>query len=580
MSSISGTVLNSDGRPLPGARVVASGAISSDILTNPRRRFSLGLSVSIDDLHDSPYHGETTTDAAGRFIIEGIAYSQFVVRATPAHSKNVVRRYYDLVQPGLRRAVALNEGEHKSGVTLTYDEGAAIWGKVTDSQGNPIPEATVVVIQRIDTENLTCVFNCNPDGTYLADGLVGTDDYLRTHAVAPHYLRAPEKRVSLESVADFTLVAAPRISGRVVQADSGRSVTTFSLRRLSWWEVEGDIQQAVAGMKYDDGTEQQDSEGRFSVDLKRTGDAGIAIRTPDGLSGFERFEDVQAGQSFEDVTIRVSRVNPITVRVAGSVKNRVGDPISGAWVFDSQQVIPGSRDNLDYSALARTDVDGLFDFEEAVPFDRMTIYHPDYAPSSISRAFSTDTINRVEILLGEGATISGFVSLDGDLLTEGEAMVSASSALTRIEPDGSYEFTRVSRDLVRISCRLLATDAKPVSSNYELRALLNVEDGQTYQMDFDFERGYDAGIEGIVLINGQPFPSARVELGFDRPDGLEAFFTTKSDETGHYWVDQIPEGLIAVRVIGLTPGGHGVEDVSEVETQSGMTAQYDVSFVE
>lgn len=114
-AKVSGTVIDEQGKPVPGARVVYSGA--SD------------WSQQADERRDAVVSG---TDGG------------FVFDALPAGSFRLVATHDDLA-PGASTLITLDGKTERTGITITMAAGAVIRGHVVDAAKQPVPSARVRV---------------------------------------------------------------------------------------------------------------------------------------------------------------------------------------------------------------------------------------------------------------------------------------------------------------------------------------------------------------------------------------------------------------------------------------------------
>jgi len=79
------------------------------------------------------------TGKEGNFLITGLDAGQYRLYAMPSREESGVHFSVRNQQTVIR----LGKNEHKKGVILVFDEGLTISGRVLDSEGKPIPHATV-----------------------------------------------------------------------------------------------------------------------------------------------------------------------------------------------------------------------------------------------------------------------------------------------------------------------------------------------------------------------------------------------------------------------------------------------------
>jgi RNA polymerase sigma factor (sigma-70 family) len=576
-SSIFGKVLTTAGKPVAGASVSTGGILTFKMNNDPRHRFYLGDGLSVEEFKQSSYYGETTTSPQGTFQLTGLLPASYTLRATPPH---YMWNADPVLQPDLRTTVVIREGEDLQNVVLVYDEGLALWGTVTDEAGRPIPDATVRVLQRKNQ----ATYKVEADGAYLADGLAVSQYDVKIRADAPGYMPSTEEHVPLESEVPFTLKPSPRIEGRVIRADTGEAVTEFYWRILDWSSIEHGYLDA-AKARPPEGRRIQHPEGRFSIDLERLGDIALVGRGPDGMMGLLKFPDVQPGQTFKDVVLPLELDDTVKVDVTGTVVDPSGAVIAGAWIFVGMPMLNPERyvANSEYELVAKHDIraesdeHGAFRLtDQTLPIERLSAWHPKYALGWTNEPLTAGGENDVQIVLIKGGAVEGTVTLDGAALTTGEARVNTKD-IVQIGKDGTYRSERLSVGSTEVRCLLDLEGGVSANSRYWLRALVDLQDEQTVTVDFDFDGGHDAGLEGIVRYGDVLFPTARIEIWSENPDGLEIHFETKTGEEARYYFEGLPSGELNGLVNGATSDGKGVRYEFSVETQAGQVTPFDIN---
>jgi len=184
-ASLAGRVVNELGAPVPGATVKATPAASSGPLT--RRLLSRG---GLDDA--------TTTGPDGKFRLDTME---------PGAVELTVES--DCCLPAFRR-LQLSAGEDVESLDIRLETGTVLQGRVIDSTGSPVTDATVSARGKRTRSQA--------DGTFRIDGLpaeklVVTAGHSELGRVRTAFVRFPEQ--------DVTLAFAPpaRLTGRVVDTE-------------------------------------------------------------------------------------------------------------------------------------------------------------------------------------------------------------------------------------------------------------------------------------------------------------------------------------------------------------------------
>ena len=73
----------------------------------------------------------------------------------------------------------------------------------------------------------------------------------------------------------------------------------------------------------------------------------------------------------------------------------------------------GTRSGRPRISCLVTDEEGTFDVEPPERFNRISAYHPDYAPAAVTRA-EAEAAKRWEIVLGPGHSLNGTLTVDGE----------------------------------------------------------------------------------------------------------------------------------------------------------------------
>jgi len=210
--TVTGRILDAQGRPVPGARVVSVSDVNE-------------TTFGVEELgrKGAPAFG-TTTDADGRFVVEVTkdALLHTVLADAPGHA---ITAKCD-VAPG-------------ADVTISLDASMSLVGSVADSEGTPIVGARVRALWLVDTMKVMREAVTTEGGAYRIDDLVpgyGPRHPFRGYlvagtveVVAPGFAPVRVQNVATDGATterrlDVTLWRGARLVGKVVRGDTGEPV--------------------------------------------------------------------------------------------------------------------------------------------------------------------------------------------------------------------------------------------------------------------------------------------------------------------------------------------------------------------
>ena len=367
-AKLRGLVFDLDGAPAAGARVSAT---------------AVGHFAS---------PGRASTDAEGRFVIEGLAPGAWAVVAD--------KRAESILLWSARGEVVLRNGASTE-VTLRAKAGSPVAGVVISADGEPVPKARVMA------------WSSSADGGVEPGGMAmdTTDDQghfrLRTLPPGPFTLTVDAKTAGRVPAARFVapdekiivrLAAATTISGRVVDPE-GNPVKVFSLS-----------QQPM-----------DTADGRFEVPA-RVGPMTSAIDA-DGFAQHIFSTQVKAGKN-ELGDLRLSRGRPVTGLVLDAQTQR---PVGGALVDVGVTEPDGPVYLSERRGAVRTDSSGRYRLAAVDPASTwMSVTHPDYVTRNQRLGASVST---ADVTLEKGATLMvKLLDARGQPVTEARVMASAKRA--------------------------------------------------------------------------------------------------------------------------------------------------------
>ena len=512
-SSISGFVVDTFGNPKAGIQMYARRIDSNNLSGNPIEQTSADGAISFDQL------------SAGKYRI------QFWQSG---------RSYEDMTSP--IEDIQLAKGEKVTGLRLVYDEpeGLTISGRVTDTQGKPVPRASM----RVQGPTYTNA-RAEMDGTYTVTGL-GEGTYTVIAADYRHSPSEPLQAAAGSRNVDFVLSQLAAIEGQVLSARTGAPITSFQVRA-----------EKLGGTRYytrDQFVSVSDPEGRFKLPEVEEGAATVTARA-DGYS--EDTADVNAIVGGETVSGVVLRLED-GAKLAGHVVDRSGGPVSSAQIFLGP--VPNGEWQRDREAITRTNKEGEFKLTSLPAGDvTLSASHREYTPESVSVSLSRFSENQVEIVLRRGGVVEGYVRLGGtpqpDQTVSGHVERVSQNAQT--DANGHYRLVGLPDGMTTIVANLRVNETY---RNQMTQA--QVADDMTTTVDFDFAPG-SSSIEGVVYqdeatpLQQQAHLSASIDLG----GGLMESFSTQTGLRGAFLFEGLPAGLVnlALNAQGYPPKSISVE---------------------
>lgn len=499
-ASVAGTVVDTTGTPIEGARVLPE---------------HLG---HFDDYYDARYDA-VLTDAKGRWRLVGLSRETTRIRA-----------YHPEYAPNASAPIVLVDGGDRSGVTIVLERGGKLVGRVVDGQGAPVAGAEVRVSADTVLSGQVRRVAADARGRFEMGGLprrtmfvmAATDDATSKTipidlAMRTEPLELVLDRTSMIEGIVVTSAGTPVPEARVV-AERTRSETDTD-------QVESrlrGVESAIAGM---DGRFRIAplSPGSYLVRAIRPGSSsdllgmrlGVEVTTgkearvvvdelstivgkvalPDGTpvtsfavrlgavpqrrfesaDGSFKIEDVPAGKQYLEVdgpTIvahpivdvvveprRTTDLGTITVSagrtIAGTVVDRGGRPVAGAMVAIARELRADGTSLVPYPdhrvVQVATDAAGKFAIRGVgVGMQQLAAEHPTVGRSPMTTIQPGSTDADYTLTLIEPGGVQGYVRIDGK---PAEALIvlrpesAADSRVTvRTGLDGSYRFDRVAPD--------------------------------------------------------------------------------------------------------------------------------------
>jgi protocatechuate 3,4-dioxygenase beta subunit len=498
-ASVSGTVVDSGGAPVEGARVVPE---------------HVG---HFDDFYDARFDA-VLTDAKGRWRITGLPRETTRIRA-----------YHAEYAPSASSPIVLGDEIDRGGVTIVLERGVRIRGRVLDAANVPVAGAEVRVSADTILTGQVRRVAADAKGEFAMGGLPRRLMYIMaasegaTSATTPIDLANPpatlelrlDRGASLAGIVVTTAgvpVAEARVTAMRARSDSPTDQLEMRLRGTESaiagtdgrFEIKGlapgpylvrairpgsptELSHTRMGVTVDTGAESKIvvddlstvtgklafSDGkpatRFAI---RMGTAQPRYFTSD--TGAFELKDVPAGKTFLNITspdfvaftvgdvevaTRPTDLGTLTVaagrRLEGTVVERNGRAVAGATVILARE-IRGDGTSLtpypDYRVLETvTGADGKFTLRGIGTSMQQVAADHETAGRSAMTTVQPGTANvTLTLALAPTGVIQGFVRVDGKpaeaLLIARPVSAADSRISVRTGGDGSYRFDRVAAD--------------------------------------------------------------------------------------------------------------------------------------
>ena len=329
---------------------------------------------------------------------------------------------------------------------ITLKPGALLRGRVATQTGEPIPFARGSVRKELSPLS---EFTTDESGLFVTDDLVPGDTVsLSVDADGFGSVEKAGLNPPMEDL-EITLTPASRVGGKVVDRDTRRPITDFSISMSRNRGMGGGgmrMSMAIGGPETSFHTE----DGTFVVEDVDPGKLDVTASAPGYRQSAMRELEVLPGQDLTDLAFLLAR----SASISGTVLDDRGRPLAGASVSKKEasggpgiMMRGGGGDN------ASTDGDGNFVLGG---LDRgpitLAVTHQDFEPADLD-VDTTQDIEGLRITLSRGASLTGIVLHEEDGSPIPRAAVTASAAgqdrftaarTATTGPDGSFVIDAVS----------------------------------------------------------------------------------------------------------------------------------------
>jgi len=369
-----------------------------------------------DDNHDDTW--QVWTDADGAFRFEHLPPSRFdlVAKANGFAERTV-------------RGIVVEDGQRPTDVgDVALIKGVALEGSVVDRRGRAI-EGAIVAVHPPNAAGISGdaalklaagdarEARTSNDGRFALDGLT-PGATLDVTARAAGYVTQTIARIELPTsdALRITLETAARVSGRVV-TDDGSPVPDAL---ISVRPADASLPATLSG-----NTTSSDANGTFELLNLAAGKLALSAAAKGYVAGDARLVEVADGQTLENIDLQLHR----GATIEGLVLTANGTPATAARVTLRSKWSAQSMLAIEVAGGVRTDGDGRFRMEGVPPGPQSVSADQDGFQRAQRDLTVHNGINRIDLRLGEGASISGRV-IDGG----GRPLAGAAIALLTAGP--------------------------------------------------------------------------------------------------------------------------------------------------
>ncbi|MDZ4858930.1 MAG: carboxypeptidase regulatory-like domain-containing protein [Candidatus Hydrogenedentes bacterium] len=538
--SIAGIVVDKEGKPLVDAYVTA--------------------------MPQNPEAGQQAQQASsqeeGVFKVQGLAAGTYKLQVRPP------RTWREPTLPA-GNDIQLTQGENVTGVRLVcdFDTGMKLAGRVIDSTGKPIRDVSVNAHSR--NGNSSGYAQTDAEGKFEIVGLqAGTHWYGAHHQDYSQPDQQQEVEVPNPNMT-ITLRGKGTIQGRVLEAQSGQPVKTFSIIPLV-----GRIERIEPGNYMGTGQTFVDENGRFEI-RGNDGDAALYVTAQGYAPKLHKVPGVREGQTTSGVDVRLDAGGVIE----GVVTNKQGQAVAGASIYIGR--VPTQEwERQQRPANATTDADGSFRIESlAAENTRVYATHGEYATASATATPAAGGAAMVNIVLGSGGVINGTIRVAGRPVASGygvslhvpEGEGQGYNAQSEVNGSGQFTFNGLPEGTVSLT----VYGNQPGAGRRQISKQATVAADQVTTVDFDITEG-TAGVEGVITRDGQPVSSASVNLTIAADDGNSENAHAQADSKGAYKLDGLPPGAATLMVYVNTDGQFQQARSFQVQLEDRRTIRHDI----
>jgi len=395
---ISGTIKNTEGKPLTGAWVTA---------------FRNGPGDDEGSISDG------RSDEKGAFSVRVSPGSYMVIFARKGYVMQIHGK--SLEDPSMVEAA---EGKTVRGIDATLSKGGRITGNVTDEAGKALPGIMVGCYSTVKTA-FPVVAQTDADGNFVLDGLstgkyrIAYGDREKKYLVQWHNGKTNPGEADLLAITAPGATSGIKLVVRQAGAITGRVTDEAgnALPQVMVYAEAVDRNGPGAGAM-------TDSTGAYNLAGLSSGSYKISFRVVGGTRLTRYYRDAANGDAAHpvevtapQVTFGIDQILPAGILLTGKVRNSDDEPIPRAMVT----VYPAASDRKLEPAFAVTEPDGSFSVplaegEYLVQFRAAEGYLTQWSGNRPTRSEATpvtisnkEGAKKLDVVLSRGGSISGTV---------------------------------------------------------------------------------------------------------------------------------------------------------------------------
>jgi protocatechuate 3,4-dioxygenase beta subunit len=385
--SVSGRILDSRGRPIPGALVLATRqkeghGKDSEEIASPR-----------------------ISDQTGLFQVPGLASGMYVIAAT------AVGRVGNHV-----RGIEVMAGRETGDVEIVLgDDGVLLSGRVLDASGGPIEGANLSAFryarQTSQDASEKILFRVSSDGTGRYEIRLSPGEY---HFLIQAGGYASSKlffHLLTDQTRDFLLEPAAHLSGRILSAE-----TELPIADAHVW-----AQPIKFRRDYSVPPTRSDQSGYYQLEGLPAGSYRVFARKGELSAGRDQPVSVTGGHNADNIDIYLTRALNLAGHVYTPDKKPIGNVRIGLWPTDWVGTLPHET---------RTDSDGRYTISGIIPGQHQASLSVDGYVAVLEEILIAANHERDFILRPTG-------SLSGTVLTSSGANAVGADVEVRVRPAAS-----------------------------------------------------------------------------------------------------------------------------------------------
>lgn len=506
---------------LPDGGVVAGAVVDREGAEVPFAVVRLAVRIDEQDLESmmmgNQQARQVTSDAHGRFEIQGVARTRLQLRAEGESASSAIAE------------VSLLEVSRKDDVRLVLDVEGIISGTVVDENGEPLAELGVNVFpdvmggaggEGLLLRNMTST-TTDGSGGFVLRGLADVKYRIWASRAGEGGGWGDDVVTAKPGDRNVRLILATpgRISGRLVGSDGKPP--------------------AFATVTATDQIPVTTRNGEFTVNEVAPGTYELAVRTPDHAAHTVSNLRVVAGKTTDAGTIELASGRRLTGRVIDAQKR----PVAGARVRAGRYLPSfGDEDGMFEGpaemriASATTDAGGAFELRGLLPGQELRVEasHASGRSTVLEVAAGAEDPPPVTLQLRGTGSVAGTITIGGKPFPRLQIMVALENEDSRrmgfSGADGSYLVEGVPEGSQIVMVRGNGLTAK------ELKQRVTVVAGQRAKLDFKIEGGALTLIVPISALRGQQVDAAQIYL----------FEGTVSVSNGQAMTDRFGQGGLGV----------------------------------